>query len=60
MTNRNKGRKGYKKTKVGWIPEEWEYLPIRNTGTVVTGSTPSTSRKEYYGGEFFFFRRCEI
>jgi len=24
MTDRNANKKGYKKTKLGWIPEEWE------------------------------------
>ena len=24
MSERNKNRLGYKKTKVGWIPEEWK------------------------------------
>ncbi len=26
---RNKGRHGYKKTKVGWIPQEWECVAIK-------------------------------
>ena len=29
MTKRNENRPGYKKTKVGWIPEEWECLPLK-------------------------------
>lgn len=28
MTARNENRPGYKKTKVGWIPEEWACLPF--------------------------------
>lgn len=29
MIDRNENRPGYKKTKVGWIPEEWDYAPLR-------------------------------
>jgi len=28
MNERNKNRPGYKDTKVGWIPDEWEHCPI--------------------------------
>ena len=30
MKDRNENRPGYKKTKVGWIPKEWECWPLRN------------------------------
>jgi len=26
MTSNNKNRPGYKKTKIGWIPEEWNLI----------------------------------
>ena len=29
MSKRNENRPGYKKTKVGWIPEDWECLTIK-------------------------------
>ncbi len=29
MTDRNENRPGYKKTKVGWIPSEWEALHLK-------------------------------
>lgn len=29
MIDRNKNRPGYKKTKVGWIPEEWDCVRLR-------------------------------
>lgn len=35
MNQRNENRPGYKKTKVGWIPEEWECVPF---GTVTQSS----------------------
>jgi type I restriction enzyme S subunit len=30
VTDRNENRPGYKKTKVGWIPESWEVYPFEN------------------------------
>lgn len=33
------------------IPEGWEVIKIGDVGRVVTGSTPPTSRADYYGGE---------
>jgi type I restriction enzyme S subunit len=54
MNKRNENRPGYKKTKVGWIPGEWECVQIINVANIVTGSTPSTNNSEYYGGEFPF------
>lgn len=30
MNKRNENRQGYKKTKVGWIPEEWKCLPLKS------------------------------
>ena len=33
MKDRNENRPGYKKTKVGWIPEEWECKRLRSTAS---------------------------
>ena len=30
MSKRNKNRPGYKKTRVGWIPEEWDRVSLRD------------------------------
>ena len=37
MTRRNENRSGYKMTKVGWIPEEWEYVRLDSIASVKTG-----------------------
>jgi len=37
LKDRNKNRPGYKKTKVGWIPEEWECFPLGDVAYVQTG-----------------------
>jgi len=52
-------KKGYKMVKTSFgkydeIPEEWRYDEIKTIGDIVTGSTPSTSIKEYYGNEFLW------
>jgi type I restriction enzyme S subunit len=34
MTNRNQNRPGYKETKVGWIPEEWECVRLKEVSDI--------------------------
>ena len=41
-----------KETEIGRVPESWEVVKVMDTGTVVTGSTPSTSREDFYGGDY--------
>ena len=41
-----------KKTEIGEIPESWNIIKIKETGRIVTGSTPSTKNKNFYGGEY--------
>ena len=48
------GRKEFKDTEIGRIPNEWKVVRIENLGEVVTGTTPSTSVKEYWSGEYPF------
>jgi len=54
MSGRNENRPGYKHTKVGWIPENWDAPHVREIGRVITGSTPRTDTPLYYGGPFPF------
>lgn len=42
--------KGYKFTKVGWIPEDWEYLMLKDLGKIGSGTTPSKEVKAYWEG----------
>jgi len=48
------GHKKFKRTEIGEIPEDWEVGKISDYGEIVTGSTPSTLVKEYYGNDFPF------
>ena len=41
-----------KQTEIGPVPESWEVVRIKATGTVVTGSTPSTKNPDFYGGDY--------
>ena len=49
MSKQNANRPGYKKTKVGWIPEEWELRPVKKFGKVITGNTPPKNDDRNYG-----------
>ena len=48
MVSRGEVPEGYKKTKVGIVPEDWEMMRMGDIAEVVTGTTPSTKKKEYY------------
>lgn len=37
MTDRNTNRPGYKKTKAGWIPEEWQRESLSAIADIQTG-----------------------
>ena len=48
------GHKEFKETEVGRIPKEWEVTIIKEIGEVITGTTPSTKVKEYWGKGYPF------
>lgn len=50
MKQINENRKGYKKTPVGWIPEEWEVKELKQIGDILSGGTPDTENPEYWNG----------
>lgn len=39
---------------------EWKEKLVRDLGEIITGSTPSTSEREYYGGERLFVSPADI
>ena len=41
-----------KQTEIGPVPESWEVVRIKATGTIVTGSTPSTKNPKFYSGSY--------
>ena len=42
------GHKEFKETEIGLIPKEWEIKKIIDLFDIKTGTTPSTSKKEYW------------
>jgi len=41
---------GYKQTKVGVIPEDWEVVKLEDVGNFIGGGTPSTTNEQYWHG----------
>ncbi len=50
LFTRGLGGEPQKETEIGLVPESWEEVPIGELGRVITGTTPSTKRREYYDG----------
>jgi type I restriction enzyme S subunit len=51
MINKGQVPEGYKKTKVGIIPEDWEVKRLGEVCTMYSGGTPRTSNPGYYNGD---------
>ena len=43
MSNKNENRPGYKKTKIGWIPEDWECKQLKEICSLKAGAFISAS-----------------
>ncbi len=51
----------FKKVKfVKGVPEGWEVKELKDLGKIITGKTPSTFIKEYYGGEIPFIKTPDM
>lgn len=54
-------REGYKKTKIGWIPEDWDAVKLgKITNKVGSGITPRGGSKVYQDNGIPFFRSQNI
>ncbi|ALX48521.1 restriction endonuclease subunit S [Lentibacillus amyloliquefaciens] len=42
------------------VPENWIWVSVGTLNNIVTGSTPSKKKKEYYGGNFPFIKPTEL
>jgi len=51
MDIKNKNRIGYKETKVGWIPEDWNELTFGQFTKWSSGGTPSKGNDSYWNGD---------
>ena len=47
MTDRNANRPGYKKTKVGWIPEEWDVIHLDDISEINKDNLSSSTSGDY-------------
>ncbi|MFO7527617.1 MAG: restriction endonuclease subunit S [Marinobacter sp.] len=54
------GHTEFKDSPVGRIPASWAVKMIGDLGSVVTGSTPKTASREYYGGSIPFISPSDI
>ena len=50
----------YKDTPIGKIPVDWEVVRLGDICDVIGGSTPSTKKKEYWGGDIPFATPTDI
>ena len=50
----------FKESTLGRIPEEWKVVELGEVGKIITGSTPSTERTEYYGEDYPFISPEDI
>jgi len=50
----------YKETPVGKIPVDWDLVRLGDICDVIGGSTPSTNRKEFWGGDIPFATPTDI
>jgi type I restriction enzyme S subunit len=53
-------KKGYKKTKLGWIPKEWEVKRLKQVAKTFSGGTPRSNEKSFFEGKIPFIRSGEI
>jgi type I restriction enzyme S subunit len=42
------------------LPEGWVWARLREIGEIVTGTTPSKAKKEYYGNDYPFFKPSDL
>ncbi|MBU4257726.1 restriction endonuclease subunit S [Patescibacteria group bacterium] len=42
------------------LPEGWEWVRLGEIGKTQTGSTPPTSKREYYGNDYAFIKPADI
>ncbi len=54
------GHKKFKKTIIGNIPVDWEVVRLGEICDVIGGSTPSTTRKEFWNGSIPFATPTDI
>lgn len=54
------GHTEFKDSELGRIPMSWEVRTIGELGNIITGSTPSTTNRELYDGDYMFVSPADI
>lgn len=49
-----------KETEIGMVPEEWDVVKVGEVGKIITGTTPSTKDRTYYGSSHMFISPADI
>ncbi|EIO5095978.1 TPA: restriction endonuclease subunit S [Vibrio parahaemolyticus] len=52
--------KGYKKSELGEIPEDWDIGSVGDRSVSYSGGTPSTSNKSFYGGNISWITSSDL
>jgi type I restriction enzyme S subunit len=62
MSKRNENRSGYKKTKIGWIPNDWKCVPFPSIAKINRGRFSHRPRNapQFYGGKYPFVQTGDI
>ena len=62
MSKRNENRPGYKKTKVGWIPDDWKCVRLPSVAKISRGrfSHRPCNAPQFYGGKYPFVQTGDI
>lgn len=45
---------------VGEIPKDWRIEHLSDIGEIITGNTPSTKNRDYYGGKYLFVKPPDL
>jgi type I restriction enzyme S subunit len=53
-------KRGFKKTVVGVVPEDWRVKSLGHISSISTGNTPSTHDRDNYGDEFLFVSPADM
>ncbi|HFA48295.1 MAG TPA: restriction endonuclease subunit S [Bacteroidetes bacterium] len=54
-------KRGYKMTKLGWIPVEWEVIGLKGVcAKLINGGTPSRKKTEYWNGTIPWISGADI
>lgn len=61
LAEKTEYKKGYKKTKLGWIPQDWKILALKEiSDRIIGGGTPSTTISDFWSGNIPWISSADI